>query len=78
MRQVAVRVTPGAAKERVGDVRLLPDGQEQLCIYVTAPAEDGKANEAMLRVLAAHLGVAVSRLCVVRGATSRHKWVEVE
>jgi len=44
---IAVRLTPKASADRVGDTRKLPNGDEQLVVYVTAPPEDGKANEAM-------------------------------
>ncbi len=77
-RIIAVRLTPKASAERVGEVRKLPDGEGQLAVYVTAPADKGKANEAMLRLLAKHLGVAVSRLKIVRGETRRNKLVKVD
>lgn len=47
-------------------------------VYVTAIAEDNKANEAMIRLLAKHLDVAVSRLSIVRGHTNRNKLLRVE
>lgn len=75
---IAVRLTPKASADRVGNTRKLPNGDEQLVVYVTAPPEDGKANEAMIRLLAKHLGVAASRLTVMRGQTNRNKLVRVE
>lgn len=63
----AVRVTPRASREKVevaeGVVR----------VYVTCVPEDGKANRAVTEALARALGVAKSRLSLVRGATSRDK-----
>jgi uncharacterized protein len=73
-----VRLTPKASSDRVGETRKLPNGDEQLVVYVTASPEDGKANEAMIRLLAKHLGVATSRLTIVRGQTNRNKLVRVE
>ena len=75
---IAVRLTPKASADRVGDTRKLPNGDEQLVVYVTAPPEDGKANEAMIRLLAKHLNVAASRLTIMRGQTNRNKLVRVE
>lgn len=75
---IAVRLTPKASSDRVGEVRKLPNGDKQLVVYVTAPPDDGKANDAMLRLLAKHLGVAASRLTIVRGQTNRNKLVRVE
>ena len=77
-REIAIRLTPKASADRIGEVRQLPNGQEQLVVYVTAAPEDGKANEAMIRLLAKHFGVAVSRLTIVRGLTNRNKTVRIE
>ncbi|WP_145110479.1 DUF167 domain-containing protein [Cereibacter sediminicola] len=63
----AVRVTPRASREGIevleGTVR----------VHVTCAPEDGKANRAVTEVLAKALGVAKSRLTLVRGATGRDK-----
>ncbi len=75
---IAVRLTPKASADRIGETRQLPNGDEQLVVYVTAVPEDGKANEAMIRLLAKHLRVAPSRLTIVRGQTNRNKLVRVE
>jgi uncharacterized protein YggU (UPF0235/DUF167 family) len=75
---IAVRLTPKASADRVGETRKLPNGDEQLVVYVTAPPDNGKANEAMIRLLAKHLDVAPSRLMIVRGQTNRNKLVRVE
>jgi uncharacterized protein len=42
-------------------------------IAVTAPADGGRANEAVAAALAHALGVAKTRLTLVRGATARDK-----
>jgi len=75
---ISVKLTPKASSDRVGEVRKLPDGQEQLAAYVTAPPDKGKANEALIRLLAKHLGLAPSHLKIVRGHTSRNKLIEIE
>lgn len=66
--QIAVRVTP---KARRNDVVVAEDGT--IRIYVTAAPEDGKANAAVTQMLAKALGVAKSRLTLIRGATARDK-----
>jgi uncharacterized protein YggU (UPF0235/DUF167 family) len=76
-RTISIRLVPGAAANRVGESRLLPDGEEQLVVCVTAIAEDGKANRAMIRLLARHFGVAPSGITIVRGFKSRNKIVEI-
>jgi hypothetical protein len=68
-----VRVTPRARSDRLDAW----DG-EKLSVRVTAPPEKGKANEALLRLLAGALGLPVSSLRLVRGQASREKLVAVE
>jgi uncharacterized protein YggU (UPF0235/DUF167 family) len=66
---ITVRVKPGSRKGplvEVGD-----DGA--LTIYVRERAVEGKANDAVTKLLAAHLGVPRSRVELVSGATSRVK-----
>lgn len=52
-----------------------PDGG--LKVEVTAPPEGGKANEAVVRLLAGSLGVPRASITVKRGAGSRNKVIEV-
>lgn len=73
----AVRVKPGARRGFVGgrwDGRL----GVALVVAVTAPAVDGRANDAVLRALADALGIARRDIRIVSGATSRDKVIEVE
>jgi uncharacterized protein len=66
---ISVRVKPGSRKGPL--VETGADGE--LTVYVREPAVEGKANEAVVRLLAKHLGVAPGRLDLVSGATSRVK-----
>lgn len=65
--QFAVRVTPRAARNA------LDAEGEVIRIRVTAVPENGKATEAAQKLLAKSLGVAPSRLRLIRGATARNK-----
>jgi uncharacterized protein YggU (UPF0235/DUF167 family) len=47
-------------------------------IRVTAPPVDGKANDALCRLIAKTAGVAPSRVSVIRGHTARDKVVRVQ
>lgn len=69
---ISVRVQPRASRDRVLGVR---DGA--LRVSVAAPPHDGKANAALLELLAERLGVAKSRLRIARGHSSRNKVVAV-
>ncbi len=66
---VAVRVKPGSKKGPL--VETGPDGE--LTIYVRERAVEGKANDAVVALLAKHLGVPRSRVELASGATSRMK-----
>lgn len=65
--RLSVRVTPKASRARI------EAGPEGLKVYVTVPPEDGKANAAVIKLLAKALGIAPSRLSLATGAGSRQK-----
>lgn len=69
--RLALRVTPGARAEGV------ELGEGVLLVKVRAKPQDGKANDAVLDLLADALGVATSRLRLLRGATGRDKLVQL-
>ena len=48
-----------------------------LTIYTKAPAIEGRANLAAVKLLAKHFGVALSKVKLLRGATSRYKVFEI-
>lgn len=65
--EFALKVTPRARREEI------TRDAAGLKVAVFAPPEDGKANAAVQALLAHALGVAKSRLVLVRGTTSREK-----
>lgn len=70
--RLAVKVTPGACEEAV----TLTDNA--VLVKVRAPADKGAANAAVLQVVARALGLAPSRVSLLRGGTSRQKVLKVE
>ncbi len=70
--KIDVRVQPKSSRNQV-------DGFEDgtLRLRVTAPPVDGKANTAVIALLAKTLGVGRSRLEIVRGHSSRNKVVSI-
>src|SRR5580765_385590 len=64
----AVRAQAGAKKNGVKGERA-----GALVVAVTAPAEDGRANEALVEVLKDWLGVKRSQVELIAGKTSRNK-----
>jgi hypothetical protein len=79
--RISVRLTPRASSDAiVGFQAGGGDGRargEVLAVRVTAPPVDGRANEAMLRLLARSLDVAPSALRLVVGGSARSKVVEI-
>jgi uncharacterized protein (TIGR00251 family) len=71
--RLSVYVTPKSARDEIAGWR----GRE-LSVKVTAAPADGKANAAVCKLIASELGVAKSRVAVVRGETARHKQLEIE
>lgn len=65
--EIAVRVTPKASRNGLDLV------DDMIRITVTAVPEAGKANADVQSLLAQALGLAPSRLELMRGATSRDK-----
>ena len=66
---VIVKVKPGSRKGPLVEI----GSNGELTIYVREPAVDGKANDGVARLLAAHLQLPRSRVELVYGATSRQK-----
>ncbi len=68
----AVRVTPRASRDAI-------EGEYQgaLKVRLTAPPVDDRANEALRRLLAERLRVAVSAVRIVAGEKSRNKRVAI-
>jgi uncharacterized protein YggU (UPF0235/DUF167 family) len=70
--RLALKVTPGARSETV------ELGQGVLLVKVRAKPDDGAANKAVLDLVARALGIAVSRVQLLRGATGRDKLVQLD
>ena len=69
----AVRLTPRAGANQVDGVV-----EGDLRARVSAPAVEGAANNALVRLLADELGVARRDIRIVAGATGRRKLVVVD
>jgi hypothetical protein len=69
----AVRLTPRAGVDRIDGVM-----EGVLRARVAAPAVDGAANAALLRLLATELDVPRSDVRLVTGATARRKVIAID
>ena len=68
-----MRVSPGARRTEIAGRH--GDGWK---VRVAAPPEDGRANEAVLRLLAERLGLPRRAVTIVSGHTAREKVVELD
>jgi uncharacterized protein len=75
--RVAVRLTPHARADRLVGIARLGDGAPILKVSVTAPPADGRANDALLHLLAKEWRVARRDLAIVGGSKNRNKIVRI-
>ena len=73
MRTLRVKVKPGAREESLVQ---LEDGSWRAS--VKAPPVDGKANAALIALVAAHFGLRKSQVSIRSGAGGRMKLVQLE
>ena len=69
---IDIRVRPNAKANKVGG-----EIAGRLIVFVQAPAIDGKANDAVVKVLADHFEVRARDIKIIRGETNRDKSVEI-
>ncbi len=77
MARLPVRLTPGAADDRIDGWDVDADGRPVLKVRVRARPVEGEANEALIRLLAKTLGAPRSSVSLARGGQSRLKMIEV-
>ena len=75
--RVDLRLTPKSSRDEIVGLETLSNGRQVFKARVRAAPEDGKANEALRRVLAGALGAAPSSVTLASGATSRIKSLTV-
>jgi hypothetical protein len=75
--RVALKVTPRAASSRVQGVEVDGAGHAHLAVRVSAPPEAGKANAALIKLLARRWRMPQRDLEVVSGVGARRKVLHV-
>jgi hypothetical protein len=72
MKRYRVRVAPRssrvAVREEQGDFK----------VFLTSPAQDGRANSQLIEVIAGHLGVKRYQVRILQGESSRIKIIGVD
>jgi uncharacterized protein (TIGR00251 family) len=75
---LSLRLTPKSSKDALEAIETLSDGRSVLKARVRAVPEDGKANLALLRLLADQLDLPIRALSLATGATGRTKVIRIE
>jgi len=75
---VAVRLTPRGGRDAIDGLGMASDGNCHIKARVRAAPEGGKANAALIAMLADRLGIAKSAISLASAATSRQKRLKVE
>jgi len=73
MRTLKVKVKPGSRREELSE---MPDGT--WLAHVKAQPVDGKANAALISLVAAHFGLRKAQVSLRSGAGSRLKLLQLE
>lgn len=71
--RLRVRLTPKARRSAIDGLAAEADGSVTLKVAVTAIPEKGRANEALIELLAKELRIARSLITLESGATDRRK-----
>ena len=71
--KISVKVRPGAGEDRVKET-----GVNEFAVWVKERAQGGKANEAVIELLAEHFGVPQTQVRIVLGRTQRKKIIEIK
>ena len=70
---IGIRLKPSTSREKIVSI-----DENEICVAVTAPPVEGKANEALVAMLAKKLQVSKSSIEIRRGLRSRVKMVAIE
>ena len=70
--KIFIRAYPNANKERIEKI-----DENHYSVWVKEPPVKGKANQAIINVLAEYFKIASSRVKIVSGYASRQKTIEI-
>lgn len=72
--KISVHIKPNSRHRE----EVVKNDDDALMVYVKAPAIEGRANAAAIKLLAKYFGVASSKVKLVRGAASKYKIFEID
>jgi len=68
---ISVRVRPNSREDRIEKI-----GENEYIVHVSAPARDGKANVAVVKMLSKYFGASYKGI-KIKNPTSRRKIIEI-
>ncbi len=71
--QLNIKVTP---KAKLNKIIKINDNSYQ--VYTTAPPDKGKANQAIIKLLAKELNLSKSKIIIIKGEKNRHKIIKIQ
>lgn len=72
--KISVHIKPNSRHRE----EVVKNDDDTLTVYIKAPAIEGRANAAAIKLLAKHFKVSPSKIKLVRGATSKYKIFEID
>ena len=72
--KISVHIKPNSRHRE----EVVKNDDDTLTVYIKAPAIEGRANVAAIKLLAKYFKVAPSKVKLVRGATSKYKIFEID
>lgn len=72
--KISIHIKPNSRHRE----EVVKNDDDTLTVYIKAPAIEGRANAAAIKLLAKHFKVSPSKVKLVRGATSKYKIFEID
>ena len=72
--KISVHIKPNSRHRE----EVVKNDDDTLTVYIKAPAIEGRANAAAIKLLAKYFKVAPSKVKLTRGATSKYKTFEID
>lgn len=70
--KISVKVKPNSKVEKAEKV-----SENKFILWVKAPAKEGKANEAAIKLLSEYFGIPKSNISILKGRSSRNKIIDI-
>lgn len=76
--RLSIRLTPNGGRDRIDGFETNDAGESHLRARVSAVPEKGKANKALIALLAKSLSIPKSAISLISGDTSRQKILRID